>query len=713
MTRLALACAFWSSLAVASLFAELPSPRFDVQFPLGANAGSTVTVEVAGNDIEGLKTIRFEQPGFTVKPVEGKEKQFEVQIAPDVPAGTYDCRLVGRFGLSNPRLFAVTHGLNDAAEVEPNNDDKTAQKISINQAINGRSDGNDQDVFRISLKAGQRITAEAQAAKMQSAMDGVLTLYSAEGTQLAANGDYYGRDPLIDFIAPKDGEYLLVLSDLSFRGGFAYRFVVSDLPQIENAFPTVVEAGKETQVQILGRNLGSASNPSAQKLNDLPLDTLPWTVSAADSNAARFAYRFLEHPTRHSVLASAATCTMNGFQIRPTPGQQALNPFTLLVSESPVTLENDANNTPETAQAITFPAMVAGRFNEPRDADWFSFSVEEAGRYGIEVYCERIDGQADPYVLITDEKGNRVNELDDFGHRINAFDGHLRDPSGFVDLQPKQNYRLLVQDRYRRGGPRYQYAFSIRKERPDFFVAAIHSQNPGPGGINLWRGGAIHFDLIIHQRDNFRGPLTITAEGLPPGLHAAPTIVQGNTHATFVIWADENAPEYTGPIKLIARGKRDEEELVREVRFYNRSQGINDATSVPTREAIISVLEKAPYSLKFASDKITIEAGQKADVKLLLQRIWPDLKENTNVVPVAVPGNLSISGPAIAGNQNDSTITISVNGNAPAGDVTLTVLGQMQVPYQKDPANKDRPNTLVNLASQPITVTITQPPKKQ
>ncbi|MFO0884946.1 MAG: PPC domain-containing protein [Pirellulales bacterium] len=708
-----LACAIGFSLGAASLFAELPSPRFDVQFPLGANAGSTVTVEVVGNDIEGLKTIRFEQPGFSVKPVEGKEKHFEVQIASDVPAGTYDCRLVGRFGLSNPRLFAVTHGLSDVAEVEPNNDDKTAQKISINQAVNGRSDGNDQDVFRISLKAGQRITAEAQAAKMQSGMDGVLTLYTAEGTQLAANGDYYGRDPLIDFIAPKDGEYLLVLSDLSFRGGFAYRFVVSDLPQIENAFPTVVEAGKETQVQLLGRNLGSASKPSAQKLNDLPLDTLPWTVSAADSNAARSTYRFLEHPTRNSVLASAATCTMDGFQIRPTPGQQALNPFTLLVSESPVTLEQEGNNTPETAQAITFPAMIAGRFNEPRDADWYSFSVEEAGRYGVEVYCERIDGQADPYVLITDEKGNRVNELDDFGHRINAFDGHLRDPSGFVDLQPKQSYRLLVQDRYRRGGPRYQYAFSIRKERPDFFVAAIHSQNPGPSGINLWRGGAVHFDVIIHQRDNFRGPLTITAEGLPPGLHSVPTIVQGNTHATFVIWADENAPEYTGPIKLVARGKRGDEEITREVRFYNRSQGINDATSVPTREAIISVFEKAPYALKFASDKITIEAGQKADVKLLLQRIWPDLKENTNIVPVAVPGNLSINGPAIPGNQNDSTITISVNDNAPAGDVTFTVLGQMQVPYQKDPAKTDRPNTLVNLASQPITVTITQPPKKQ
>lgn len=707
---LALAFAF---AAVDYVLAELPSPRFDTLFPLGANTGSVTNIEIQGNDLEGVTGIRFEHPGIRSKPVEGKEKQFEIEIAADVPAGTYDARLVGRFGVSNARIFAVTRGLSDILEKEPNNDDKTSQMIAVNQAINGRSDGNDQDVYRLPLKAGQRITAEVQAAKMQSSMDGVLTLYGADGTQLAANGDYYGRDPLIDFIAPRDGEYLLVVSDLSFRGGHAYRMVVSDLPQIENVFPPVIEVGKDAQVQILGRNLGSASKPSGKRLLDQPLDTMAWSIPAAQSSAAPFAYRFLDHPTRHSVLASAATCTMNGFQVRPIPGSEALNPFTLLLSEAPVTLEQEPNNAPDAAQPLTLPAMIGGRFDEARDADWYSFTVEEAGRYGVEVYCERIDGQADPYVLITDDKGNRVTELDDFGHRINAFDGHLRDPSGTVDLQPKISYRMLVQDRYRRGGPRYQYALSLRKARPDFFVAAIHSQNPGPGGANLWRGGAIHFDLVIHQQDGFKGPLTIAAEGLPAGLHSVPTVVQGNTHTTFVIWGDEGAAESTGPIKLVARGKRDQEELVREVRFYNRSQGINDATSVPVRDGIVAVREKAPYSLKFAADKVAIEAGSKAEVKLQIQRLWPDLKENMNVVPVAVPGNLSVSGPALAGNQNETTVTISVNPGSPPGDVTLTVLGQMQVPFHKDPQSKERPNTLVNMPSQPITVTITAPPEKK
>src|SRR5436309_2930772 len=97
--------------------AELPSVRFNRLTPLGGAAGSTVEVEVAGADIEEVKTLLFDHPGLKATFVQ--ERRFRVSIAADVPAGTYDVRLVGRFGVSNPRLFAVSHGLVDVARTEP------------------------------------------------------------------------------------------------------------------------------------------------------------------------------------------------------------------------------------------------------------------------------------------------------------------------------------------------------------------------------------------------------------------------------------------------------------------------------------------------------------------------------------------------------------------------------------------------------------------
>ncbi len=246
--------------------AELPSPRFDRLTPLGASAGAPVEVEIAGADIEDVKTLLFDHPGLKAEHL--KDRRFRVTVAADVPEGTYDVWLVGRFGVSNPRLLAVSHGLTEVAEKEPNDDAATAQSIAVNSAVNGMSDGNREDVFRFAARKGQRVVIECQAGKLDSQMDATLTLNAADGKQLASNSDYHGRDPLVDFVAPHDGDYLVHVHDLSFRGGQPYRLVVSDRPQVENVFPRAVQAGRPTAITVYGRNLGAARSrpPGASRI---------------------------------------------------------------------------------------------------------------------------------------------------------------------------------------------------------------------------------------------------------------------------------------------------------------------------------------------------------------------------------------------------------------------------------------------------------------
>src|SRR5437870_4615646 len=104
------------------VFAELPTIRLDRLYPLGLAAGGSVDVEINGNDIEGLAALRFDQPGISATPIAGKERWFKVTAAADVPAGTYDVRLVGRFGVSSSKLIAVQRGLTEVLETEPNNE---------------------------------------------------------------------------------------------------------------------------------------------------------------------------------------------------------------------------------------------------------------------------------------------------------------------------------------------------------------------------------------------------------------------------------------------------------------------------------------------------------------------------------------------------------------------------------------------------------------
>jgi hypothetical protein len=678
--------------------------------PLGGAAGSAVEVEIVGADIEEVKNLLFDHPGLKAEHL--KDRRFRIRIAVDVPAGTYDVRLVGRFGVSNPRLFAVSHGLTEVAEKEPNDDPAHAQPVAVGSVVNGLSDPNREDVFRLPLKQGRRVVIECQAGKLDSHLEPTLVLSGADGKQLASNGYYYGRDALIDFIAPRDGDYLISVHDLSFRGGHPYRLVVTDHPQVENAFPRAVQAGKAAALTAYGRNLGPTARQSPWKIFNLPLEEYALSVTPPENVAALGAYRFFEHPTTHSPLPTAATFALTGFQVQPAPGKVPANAQTLVVVDTPVTSEAEPNDEPEKAQHIALPAVVSGRFDRPRDADWYEFETAADGPYVFEVYSERIGGRADPYLVVVDDKGNRVAELDDYGPNVNAFNGHIRDPYGVVGLAGKRRYRVLVQDRYQRGGARFQYVLCVRRPVPDFSAAVIHHQNPGPAGTTLLRGGANYLDVILQPRDTFNGPITITAEGLPPGLHAVPTVLHGSNHGAFVLWADADAPEWTGMVHLFASGKRGDVLLRREVRPYTRVwTEANIGSSRPMRELAVAVRSSAPFALHFAAPRVEVKPGKPAELKLRLQRRWPDFQNSVKVLPLALPGYFKLSNMEIAAGKSEVSVALEVQPNAPAGEYTLAVLGQAQVPYSKSPAAAQKPSTLVTEPSQPMTLVVL-PPKK-
>ncbi len=688
-------------VVVSAARAELPSPRFDRLAPLGAAAGSTAEVEVAGADLEDATKLIFDHPGVTADHV--KDKKFKVTVAAAVPPGTYDARLVGRYGVTNPRLFAVSSGLTELAEKEPNDDPTLAQAVPVNAAVNGTSDQGKEDVFRVAVRKGQRVVVECFAQRLDSQLDATLTVSAADGRPVASNGDYAGKDPLVEFVAPADGDYLVSLNDLSFRGGHPYRLVVTDRPHVENAFPRAVRVGKPATVTVFGRNLGGKS--SGLVVNDLPLDALPESVTAPLDVFRRGLFRFTDHPTAHSVLPTAATSTLTGFQYRGVP---------LLATDTAVTVEQEPNDDPKAPQKLTLPAVVSGRFDKERDADWFLLEPTESGPHSFEVYCERIAGRADPYLVVLDEKDNRVSELDDFGIRANAFDGHLRDPAGVVNLTAMQKYRVLVQDRYRRGGPRYQYVLTVRKPVPDFYPAVIHHQNPGPGGTTVRKGGAAYLDLIVHNKDGFTGPFTVTAEKLPKGLHAAPTVVTGGDRGVVVLWADTDAPDFAGPIDLIATAKRGDETIVREVRPYTRVWNSTDLNSSrPTRELVVAVADAAPFAVVPTQDRITIEAGKKAELKLTCLRHQADFKAAVNLTGLSLPNAVRVTTASIPEGKADATVTVEVPANARPGEYTFALQCQAQVPFSKDAKATTRPNTLVTTTSRPVTVVVTAVPGKK
>ena len=107
-------------------------------------------------------------------------------------------------------------------EVEPNNSFTVATKteLSIPLAFDGIIDKDgDIDCFRFYAKKGDRYYIKAHARSVASPLDPVLNLYYGDGKSIRSNDDANnGPDSLITQTFPKDGDYILRITDHLGRG---------------------------------------------------------------------------------------------------------------------------------------------------------------------------------------------------------------------------------------------------------------------------------------------------------------------------------------------------------------------------------------------------------------------------------------------------------------------------------------------------------------
>jgi hypothetical protein len=127
---------------------------------------------------------------------------------------------------------------------------------------------------------------------------------------------------------------------------------------------------------------------------------------------------------------------------------------------------------------------------------------------------------------------------------------------------------------------------------------------------------------------------------------------------------------------------------------------------------VIAVREKAPFGLRLSPNKITVEAGKKAAVKLIAVRHWPEFNDKIQIKPLWQIDKFKLAASELPAGQNEVGLTIDVQANTTPGDYTFSVSGEAQVPFSKDPAAKDRPKVTMADPSQPVTITVVAAAKK-
>ena len=180
-------------------------PYASLAFPLALNPGQTSWMEPVGSAKLSL----------------GKSSV----TAPSLP-GIHSVPLTVSNRGTNPVPLVVTT-VPLVREVEPNDSPKQATRLSVPGGANARiAAPRDFDHFAFTAAKGKVVRLEVFARRfgtpLCSRVDAMLEVLNAAGAVIGSNDDANGKDPMLLFSPPADGEYVARVRDLNNKGGEGY-----------------------------------------------------------------------------------------------------------------------------------------------------------------------------------------------------------------------------------------------------------------------------------------------------------------------------------------------------------------------------------------------------------------------------------------------------------------------------------------------------------
>jgi hypothetical protein len=218
----------------------------------------------------------------------------KVTVAQDAEPGQRELRIATPTGLSNPLVFHVGQlaefsekpirtiseqksAIANTGFAPKNRRAEPEMTITLPAVVNGQIMPGAVDRYRFQAKKGLRLVVIASARELipylADAVPGwfqaTLALYDANGRELAYDDDFrFQPDPVLYYVIPKDGEYVIEIKDAIYRGreDFVYRITLGELPYVTGIFPLGGPAGAKTPIALKGWNLPvTQMMPAAQE----------------------------------------------------------------------------------------------------------------------------------------------------------------------------------------------------------------------------------------------------------------------------------------------------------------------------------------------------------------------------------------------------------------------------------------------------------------
>jgi hypothetical protein len=520
------------SLTVLLASAQAAPPVLRALEPRGAQRGQALKVALVGDSLQAGAEITTTLPGafsrLASTPEKGEsELPLLLQLREDAAPGLYPIRVRTEDGLSNVLLFAVGT-LPETVEAESllkekertekltNDTPATAEKVAVPITVNGTLVGPDQDYYRFTAKAGERLVFEVDARRAGSAIDPVVHIMTVAGKELAVNNDAPGAgvDARAEFTFAQAGEYLVLVHDAKYsdQDQNFYRLKIGSYPYAEFMFPLGGQRGKSIDISLTGGSLAAPVVVKTSLPSDKQTSYLPINLPA--SSSLPFFFRVGDLPELLEPQAASPEAGARHSRAGKPPERRAA----------------------ESARPVDLPAstVMNGRIDRPGEVDRYRVAVTPGQQWAFEVEAASLGASKLLGVLaVYDAATNKRLALTELGQESGtnpfSFDTSRNEVDPRLTLSvPKDVNEVVVslEDLLGRGGIGFGYRLTAFPQPPDFSVELVTPY------VNLPETGTAAIEVLVGRR-GYNGPIRLSIPDLPEDL-----IQQGGN-----IPAELNPPE--------------------------------------------------------------------------------------------------------------------------------------------------------------------------
>jgi hypothetical protein len=493
----------WLGLVLGSLSPLTAAPSIETALPGLGQRGTTFELRLTGAELDQVLELAFYNSGLVCRELRAtseNELTAVIEADPTCPLGTHPFRIRSTTGWSELKIVRISP-FPIVEEVEE--DGVAPQRITATSTIHGTLPGDDIDRFRITLKHGERCSAEIEGVRLAAGLtDTRLRVLDPTGRLMlvADDGPLFAQDPVVSFRAETDGDYVIEVA-LSGEGGddnSRYALHLGTFPRPLQVYPGGGPAGTAVDLRWTGDAAGDWSETI----------TLPAT-------ADRW----------YGLVA-----TRDG-QTAPTSMPFRVVPYGNILEPEP----EDAP--PEEAlRAPSLPIAFNGRLSTPGNVDRFAFLASHSDRLlRFESFANRLGSPADLELRIVTADGTVLARNDD----------HEGLDSGLTWRCTKSDtYYLEVREQRGGGGPDdlYRVEAGFVESSATAFLARRDRLSQSRQTIAVPRGNRV-LALMGLRRDADIGSAALTFPELPAGLSIiAPTWEPDQFLTPVVLEAAADAP---------------------------------------------------------------------------------------------------------------------------------------------------------------------------